>query len=92
MADGTVRKRNLLQRLIFAFVSPATARAMEAHSRAWKLVCSACGGRRSVWEAGGIRWKATGRPRTLTVIRCSACGQRRMHRLEHHPDGSEMVP
>jgi translation initiation factor 2 beta subunit (eIF-2beta)/eIF-5 len=84
MADGTVpTKRSLFQRLILAFVSPATARDMEAHSRAWKLVCSACGGRTSVWEAGGIRWKARGRSKTLTVLRCSVCGQRTMHRLEH---------
>ena len=89
MADDAVRtNRSLFQRLILAFVSDATARDMEAHSRAWKLVCSACGGKTSIWDAGGIRWKAKGRPTTLTVIRCSTCGKRTTHRLEHDPGGA----
>lgn len=87
MADATVAtKRSLLQRLILTFVSERTARDMEAHSRAWKLVCSACGGSTSVWDAGGIRWKATRGSKTFTWIRCSACGQRTRHRLAHESD------
>lgn len=87
MADSTVAtKRSWLQRLILALVPAATARDMDAHSRAGKLVCSACGGRTSVWDAGGIRWIATRGSKTFTWIRCSACGQRKMHRLEHDPD------
>ena len=89
MVDETVRtNRSFFQRLILALVPAGTARDMEAHSRAWKLVCSACGGRTSIWDAGGIRWKATRGSKTFTWIRCSACGQRTMHRLEHDPDGS----
>ena len=89
MADNSTRtKRSLLQRLVLAFVSSETARDMEAHSRAWKLVCSACGGMTSIWEAGGIRWKATKNSTTLTVIRCSACGKHTKHRLKYHPDGA----
>ena len=87
MTDATVAtKRSLLQRLILALVPAATARDMEAHSRAWKLVCSACDGRTSVWDVGGIRWKATRGSKTFTWIRCSACGQRTRHRLEHESD------
>lgn len=87
MTDASVAtKRSWLQRLVLAFVSPATARDMEAHSRAWQLVCSACGGRTSVWDAGGIRWKSTRGSKTYTWIRCSACGQRTRHRLEHESD------
>jgi translation initiation factor 2 beta subunit (eIF-2beta)/eIF-5 len=88
MTDATVTpKRSWLQRLILTFVSAETARDMEAHSRVWKLVCSACGGMTSVWDAGGIRWKSTRGSKTFTWIRCSACGQRTRHRLEHRPDG-----
>lgn len=78
--------RSFFQRLILAFVSDATARDMEAHSRAWKLVCSACGGMTSIWDAGGVRWKAKGKSTTMTIIRCSTCGKRTTHRLEHRPD------
>ena len=86
MADEAERtNRSLCQRLILAVVSHDTARDMDAHSRAWTLVCSACGGKTSIWDAGGIRWKAKGKPPTLTVIRCSECGKRTMHRLEHDP-------
>ena len=79
-------RRSWFQRLVLALVPAATARDMEAHSRAWKLVCSACGGRTSVWDAGGIRWKSTRGSKTATWIRCSACGQRTMHRLVHESD------
>ena len=86
MAEEPVRtSRSLFQRLVLAFVSAETARDMEAHSRAWKLVCSGCGGKTSIWEAGGIRYKSKGKPTTLTILRCSTCGKRTTHRLEHEP-------
>lgn len=64
---------SLTQRVIFAFVSPAVAADMEAHSRAWKLRCGRCNHRVSIWELGGIRYKAYGNSRMLR--RCRNCGQ-----------------
>ena len=87
-AEAARTNRSLFQRLILAFVSPQTARDMEAHSRAWTLVCSECGGKTSIGDAGGIRWKTRGKSTTLTVIRCSACGRRGTHRLEYDPTRS----
>ena len=87
--DAVRQNRSLVQRVVLAFVSSETARDMEAHSRAWKLVCSACGGKTSIWDAGGIRWKSTKKANTLTVIQCSTCGQRTKHRLAYDPaDGT----
>ncbi len=41
--------------------------SLEAESRQWK---PRCGAEPSAWDAGGIRWKALGNPRTLVT-----CGQ-----------------
>jgi transposase-like protein len=50
---------------------------MEAESRAWKVRCETCGAERSVWEIGGIRWKAVGNP--LSLFKCQPCGRARWH-------------
>ena len=75
----TSAPRSLTQRLILAFVSPPPAAAMEADSRAWKLHCPHCGHTVSIWDLGGIRYKAYGSSRMLR--RCRNCGQRRWHLL-----------
>jgi ribosomal protein S27E len=51
--------------------SPATAARMEAESRTWMVRCRKCGNERSIWDTGGLRYKAAGRPKRL--IRCSRC-------------------
>jgi predicted RNA-binding Zn-ribbon protein involved in translation (DUF1610 family) len=52
---------------------------MEADSRKWMLKCSNCGFERSIWEMGGIRWKATGNSRNL--LKCPNCGDRNWHTM-----------
>lgn len=69
----TSSSRSLTQRVILAFVSPATAAAMEADSRAWKLHCPHCAHAVSIWDLGGIRYKAYGNSRMLR--RCRNCGR-----------------
>lgn len=71
---------SVFQRIARAFNSAGTFAAMEAHSRAWRAKCPECGFERSIWELGGIRYKATGKPRTL--MRCPRCGARGWHRVE----------
>jgi ribosomal protein S27E len=51
--------------------SPETAAAMEAESRTSMVRCRKCGNERSIWDMGGLRYKARGRPRRL--IRCTNC-------------------
>jgi hypothetical protein len=67
-----------IQRFLTAILPHTWAEAMQAESRAWMLQCS-CGHERSVWAAGGVRWKATGNPRWRLV--CPRCGQRTWHTL-----------
>ena len=64
---------SLTQRVILAFVSPATAAAMETDSRAWKLHCLKCAHAVSIWDLGGIRYRAYGNSRMLR--RCRNCGR-----------------
>jgi phage terminase large subunit GpA-like protein len=68
VADG---ERTGAQRL-------ATA-AMEAESRAWMVSCPHCGFERSVWDTGGVRYKAAGTSRNY--MRCPNCGKRGWNRI-----------
>ena len=71
--------RSRMQRLFTSLVDAETAAAMEAHSRAWLVECPHCGHLRSIWELGGIRYKAAGKPRTYG--RCPRCGRGGWHRV-----------
>ena len=50
---------------------------MEAESRQWMVKCPNCGFEQSVWEMGGVRWKAAGSPRWR--MKCPNCGQTGWH-------------
>ena len=67
------------QRLFTGFVDAETAAAMEAHSRAWLVACPHCRHVRSIWDLGGVRYKAAGKPRTY--LRCPPCGNGGWHRV-----------
>ena len=78
------RDQSGLQRFVTRFVDAETARAMEAHSRAWRVRCPHCGLERSIWDLGGIRYGATGRTRMLA--RCQQCGRTGWHEIEKAVD------
>lgn len=67
-----------LQKLIVSIVPGKWAHSIEEESRLWMIRCS-CGYERSVWDAGGIRWKAAGKERRY--LRCERCGQRSWHQI-----------
>ena len=69
------------QRFFTRLAGAETAAAMEAHSRAWLLHCPDCGHERSIWDIGGIRYKAAGNPRTRTRMRCPKCGKTGWHKV-----------
>jgi hypothetical protein len=73
---------SFVQRLVTALVPRSWAAAMEAESRAWLARCSTCGHERSIWELGGVRWKATGKPRRM--LRCPQRAHTRWHEI-HRP-------
>ncbi len=68
-----------IQRFFQKLLPPHVAQKLEAESRQWMLRCKRCGGERSDWEAGGIRYG--GRGRKHVWLRCDACGQRSNHLL-----------
>ena len=70
---------NGIQRLITTVLRPWAA-SIEADSRAWAYRCPNCDHERSVWEMGGIRWKAAGNSKRL--MRCPACGRIGWHTLD----------
>lgn len=75
-----------IQRLVTRWVGPETAAAMEAHSRAWLIECPKCGHARSVWEIGGIRYKAIGEQRNrMRCPKCRKAGWHRVHKAANFP-------
>ncbi|OUD09981.1 hypothetical protein BVC71_00200 [Marivivens niveibacter] len=59
---------------------------IEEESRGWKCECPACGAVYSVWEYGGIRYKAGGTKKTL--VRCRDCGGQHWMTVAWKPDAN----
>jgi hypothetical protein len=76
---------SFIQKLFLAVLPESWAKSMEAESREWMCTCP-CGHSRSVWEMGGIRWKAAGNPRRL--LKCPSCGQMTWHVVSRKPVGA----
>jgi hypothetical protein len=73
------------QRFITALVPRAWAESMERESREWMARCPGCGHARSIWDLGGIRWKAAGNPKRY--LACAGCGQSSWHVIEKIKQG-----
>ena len=67
-----------IQQFLTAVLPKEWAEDMRAESLTWIMRCS-CGFERSIWESGGIRWKASGSPQRLSV--CPGCGQLTKHTM-----------
>lgn len=68
-----------LQRIVVSILPNRWASSMEAESRSWMVRCEGCGYEQSVWDRGGIRWKAAGTQRLMR--RCKACHERHWQTL-----------
>lgn len=68
-----------IQRFFLAIFPRAWAEEMRAESQAWQVRCT-CGFQRSIWELGGILWKAKRRKR-WSFVQCPACGRRSWHTI-----------
>jgi transposase-like protein len=55
------------------FMRPATRAAAEAESRQWMATCEHCHNTHSIWDLGGLRYHAAGRP--VMRRKCPDCGQ-----------------
>ncbi|MBC7985159.1 MAG: hypothetical protein H7X93_00595 [Sphingomonadaceae bacterium] len=63
---------------------------VEAQSRLWIVECLKCGAERSIWEMGGIRYRAVGNQRNL--LKCFRCGRRSWHRTRWTGEGDTPPP
>lgn len=70
-----------IQKLMMRLLPQAWAADMKAESESWLLRCPDCGYVRSIWEIGGIRYKAVSRNKKA-LVRCTQCGRTRMTLLE----------
>lgn len=68
-----------IQKLMSAILPRKWVADMEAESRSWILHCEKCGFEQSIWDIGGIRWKAT--PKKKILWRCTNCHQWSWHGL-----------
>jgi len=78
-----------LQRFFTAVLPKKWAQSMEAESRRWMVRCP-CGFERSVWESGGVRWKARGTDHQYA--RCPHCGTFAWHTIYLPPRRSAAAP
>lgn len=63
---------SFVQRFFKTVLPGKWSRAMEAESRSWVMRCH-CGHETSVWDMGGIRYKAAGNP--WRTGKCGKCGE-----------------
>ncbi|REJ94216.1 MAG: hypothetical protein DWQ34_09055 [Planctomycetota bacterium] len=61
-----------IQNILTGVLCDKWAASLEAESRDWVMRCP-CGQETSIWEMGGVRWKASGNPRRHGT--CAGCGQ-----------------
>jgi hypothetical protein len=75
---------SVIQRLFMAVLPQKWAQGLKRESQAWRIRCCDCGLSRSVWDAGGIRWKANSVGKR-TIVRCSQCSGVRTAEIERIP-------
>jgi DNA-directed RNA polymerase subunit M/transcription elongation factor TFIIS len=74
---------SLTQRIVLRLM-PGRREQIERESREWLVTCGKCGHSRSIWDMGGIRYKAKSRGKS-TYVKCERCGERSMQPVEHRP-------
>jgi hypothetical protein len=89
---GTLKRYNesmsFIQKLLLAVLPGASAKSMEAESREWIYTCP-CGHTCSVWDLGGVRWKAAGTPGR--VMKCPRCGKITWQTLSRTPISADSL-
>lgn len=70
-----------LRSFIMWFMGPQTKANAEAESRKWIATCPNCGKQTSIWDLGGLRFKAAGKP--SQGFRCQQCGKFGMHKVAY---------
>ncbi len=76
-------------RKIISRLAPGLMQRIEAESRRWLMQCPRCGFEISVWEYGGLRYRALGT--VYRLGRCRNCKRIGMLRV-YLPDGGGDEP
>jgi len=79
---------SFVQRLVTRLM-PRRAAEIERESREWDVVCPKCGNARSVWDIGGIRYKAASAGKRIGAT-CPECGERGIFEVVRHSDGPDV--
>ena len=70
-------------RSLISRVSPSLMQRIEAESRSWLMQCQKCGHEISVWDAGGMRYKALGPVWRLgRCVNCRRVGMMKIYGAE----------
>jgi hypothetical protein len=69
-----------LRDFILGFMPPKMRAEAESESRRWIAACPTCQSANSVWDVGGMRYKAAGKP--IKLAQCPNCRKIRLHRFE----------
>jgi uncharacterized Zn finger protein len=75
-----------IQNLVTSLLPKEWSAAIQAESESWLLACSVCGSVRSVWEVGGVRFKAASVGKRV-MVRCAQCGQLRLMSMQRKATG-----
>jgi len=73
-----------LRDIILRFMPPKMRADAETDSRNWVATCPKCEAVNSIWDIGGVRYKARSAGKRIR-LRCPQCGERGMHAVEHRP-------
>ena len=79
-----------VQKLTMALLPKQLAERVKTESQDWMLQCPSCQREISVWEAGGVRYKATNKVKRLGW--CSRCGKKMWLRLYRKSSESQSMP
>lgn len=71
-------KLSIAQKIVKFFSSASLFEKMKEDSKRYRFTCS-CGMESSIWDIGGIRYKAVGKP--TTGVKCPLCRKFAMRKI-----------
>ena len=76
----------MIRKLLRTLMSEDSFRRVEEESRDWYFTCGTCGQEFSVWDLGGIRYRASGYPSRL--VKCPMCQTKAMLKIKRRSEGN----